>query len=142
MSATNFTKDVYSYTTYGAHGPKNLTARIESLKCTFCNEEKTLDHYSKTQVTKALPNPYAPPNWNNKKKVISCKACTIGQTTKMKCMTCDKQKPLSSFAKTQRKHADRARCLSCMKKREDEDVWASDSDSDDSDMESKWSNFM
>ncbi|CAO3592324.1 unnamed protein product [Absidia cylindrospora] len=110
-----------------------------TLKCTFCKQEKPLDAFTKTQITKATYNPYAPPGFNNKKKSISCKACTIESKKSLRCMTCAKDMPLERFAKSQRKHSDRARCLKCMKKREEEDVWASESDSDSS---GDWDNLQ
>ncbi|ORZ20209.1 hypothetical protein BCR42DRAFT_408214 [Absidia repens] len=104
-----------------------------TLKCTFCKQEKSLEAFSKTQITKATYNPYAPPGFNNtNKKSISCKSCTIESKKTLRCMTCGKEMPLERFAKSQRKHADRSRCIKCMKRREDEDVWASESDSDSS----------
>ncbi|KAI8074689.1 hypothetical protein BC940DRAFT_288845 [Gongronella butleri] len=141
MSANNFTKNTQPF---GAHSASNANSNnmVTHLTCSFCSEEKLLSAFSKTQVMKATYNPYAPPGWNNKKKVISCKACTAGQNTKMKCMTCEKVQPLENYAKSQRKHADKARCLKCMKKREEEDVWNSASDSDDSDPEGKWADFL
>ncbi|KAI8335736.1 hypothetical protein BC941DRAFT_338224, partial [Chlamydoabsidia padenii] len=108
-------------------------ASVTHLRCTFCDMDKPLDAFSKTQIMKGTFNPHAPPSVNAQKKHVSCKACTLGSNKSMRCMTCAKHMPLEQFAKSQRKHADRARCLKCMKKREEEDVWASESDSDDSD---------
>ena len=116
---------------------------------------------------------YAPPGYNNKKpKNITCKQCTAKQTASLQCMTCTKTKPLEQFAKVkkfthrsyvkrnkkklimyvyisqnQRKHAEKARCLKCMKKREDEDMndsdpdYSSDEDSDDPNYET-WHDIM
>ncbi|KAG1109840.1 hypothetical protein G6F42_015525 [Rhizopus arrhizus] len=79
-----------------------------------------------------LPIAYAPPSFNAKKKVISCKNCTSSSTTHLTCMICSKRKPLNNFANTQRKNHDRARCKLCIEKRQEEDVW-SDNDITDSD---------
>lgn len=70
-------------------------------------------------------------------------------------MICSKTQPLDKFAKvillkkkkisapsdviftctkkSQRRNAEKARCIKCIKKREEEDVWASDPDSDSDD---------
>jgi hypothetical protein len=68
-------------------------------------------------------------------------------------MICSKTYPLDKFAKVQnntcfiilflttfffplqnqRKNAEKARCIKCIKKREEEDVWASDPDTDTDD---------
>ncbi|KAI8085143.1 uncharacterized protein BX664DRAFT_338620 [Halteromyces radiatus] len=129
---------------YSAFGANSQAVTITSLKCTFCNMDKPLDAFSKTQVMKATYNPHAPPSYNAQKKHISCKKCTLGSVKSMRCMTCAKHMPLEQFAKSQRKHADRARCLKCMKKREEEDVWCSEPDSDDSDdnNKGKWDDFL
>ncbi|KAI9316746.1 Stc1 domain-containing protein [Dichotomocladium elegans] len=116
----------------------------KSLKCVFCNQEKRIDAFSKTQVQKATFNPYAPAGWNNKKKTVVCKQCTAKQTVNLTCMTCTKTKPLEQFAKNQRRHAEKARCLKCMKKREEEDVQDSDPDdsSDDEFLHETWHDHM
>ncbi|KAI7856113.1 hypothetical protein BDC45DRAFT_72958 [Circinella umbellata] len=119
---------------YGALGSNDQTPTLKTLKCVFCDQ--------------ATFNPYAPPGYNNKKpKNITCKQCTAKQTASLQCMTCTKTKPLEQFAKNQRKHAEKARCLKCMKKREDEDMndsdpdYSSDEDSDDPNYET-WHDIM
>ncbi|CAO3611446.1 unnamed protein product [Cunninghamella blakesleeana] len=136
--ATNFMNYNASYNS------NSQTVTVKTLQCIFCKMDKPLDAFSKTQVAKATFNPHAPPSFNNKPKYVSCKKCTTGQKTTMSCMACGKTMALEHFAKSQRKHADRARCLKCMKKREEEDVWASESDSDDSDSngKGKWDDFL
>ncbi|SAM03126.1 hypothetical protein [Absidia glauca] len=110
---------------HSSYGANTQLASVSSLRCTFCNEVTT----------------HAPPGFNSQKKHVSCKSCTLGSNKSMRCMTCTKHMPLEQFAKSQRKNADRARCLKCMKKREEEDVWASQSDSDDSD-QGKWDDYL
>ncbi|KAI8642569.1 Stc1 domain-containing protein, partial [Parasitella parasitica] len=95
--------------------------------------DKPLDAFSATQIQKATHNPFAPPSFNSKKKTISCKKCTPTQTTHLTCMICSKNLPLDKFAKSQRRNAEKARCIKCIKKREDEDVWASDTETDSDD---------
>jgi len=46
-------------------------------------------------------------------------------------MICTKTKPLEGFAKAQRRNAEKARCLACMKKYHEEDIYDSEEDSDD-----------
>ncbi|CAO3633434.1 unnamed protein product [Cunninghamella echinulata] len=125
------------------YNSNSQVANVRTLQCVFCKIDKPLDAFSKTQVSKATFNPHAPPSWNNKPKHVSCKKCTTGQKTTMTCLACSKTMSLEHFAKSQRKHGDRARCLKCMKKREEEDVWASEPDSDDSDNgKGKWDDFL
>ncbi|KAI7908059.1 Stc1 domain-containing protein [Cokeromyces recurvatus] len=114
-------------------GPNAQIQQLKTLRCVFCNMDKPLDAFSSTQIQKATYNPYAPPSYNNKKKTIRCKKCTPTQTTHLTCMVCSKTQPLDKFAKSQRKNAEKARCLKCIKKREEEDVWASDPDTDSED---------
>ncbi|KAI9493668.1 Stc1 domain-containing protein [Zychaea mexicana] len=113
---------------YGAFRANDQAPAIKTLRCVFCDQEKQLDAFSKTQVAKATHNPYAPPGWNKKQKTVTCKQCTAKQSATLQCMTCTLKKPLEQFAKNQRKHAERARCLKCMAKREEEDMNDSDPD--------------
>ncbi|OBZ90262.1 hypothetical protein A0J61_01679 [Choanephora cucurbitarum] len=105
----------------------------KTLRCVFCDTDKPLESFSQTQIAKATFNPYAPPSFNNKKKTISCKKCTASQTTHLTCMLCSKTKPLDKFAKSQRRNQEKARCMQCIKKREEEDVWASEPDTESDD---------
>ncbi|KAL0092556.1 hypothetical protein J3Q64DRAFT_1719539 [Phycomyces blakesleeanus] len=118
---------------YGTQGANDQSPKLKSLRCVFCSIDKPLDAFSQTQIQKATFNPYAPPSYNKgtKAKQISCKQCTASVNSTLTCMTCTKTKPLESFAKVQRKHAEKARCLKCMKKREEEDLDDSEYDSDD-----------
>ncbi|KAG0178299.1 hypothetical protein DFQ28_008101 [Apophysomyces sp. BC1034] len=105
--------------------------------------DKQLDAFSKTQIQKATVNPYAPPGYNKQKKHISCKQCTASQTSSLTCMTCTRTKPLEDFAKSQRRNAEKARCLNCMKKREEEHISDSEDVSDDSDCYNEtWHDIM
>ncbi|CAO3685834.1 unnamed protein product [Rhizopus stolonifer] len=106
---------------------------LKSLKCVFCNVDKPLDAFSQTQIAKATHNPFAPAGYNKKPKTISCKNCTSSQNTHLTCMICAKTQPLEKFAKSQRRNAEKARCIKCIKKREEEDVWASEPDTDSDD---------
>ncbi|KAI8987021.1 Stc1 domain-containing protein [Pilobolus umbonatus] len=126
--AGQFSKNV-SQTTF--NGNKN--GQLRSLHCVFCDADKPLEEFSATQIQKATYNPFAPPGYNAKKKTISCKKCTASQNTSLTCMICSKTKPLEQFAKSQRRNAEKARCMKCIKKREEEDVWASDPDTDEDD---------
>ncbi|CAO3594803.1 unnamed protein product [Absidia cylindrospora] len=67
----------FGHSTFQAN-TQNVT--VTALKCTFCEVEKPLDAFSKTQVMKVTYNSYAPPSYNNQKKHVSCKACTLGLT--------------------------------------------------------------
>ncbi|GAN10650.1 hypothetical protein MAM1_0381c10194 [Mucor ambiguus] len=116
-----------------ANGANSQAKQLKTLRCVFCDMDKPLDAFSATQIQKATYNPYAPPSFNAKKKTISCKKCTPAQTTHLTCMICSKTMPLDKFAKSQRKNAEKARCIKCIKKREQEDVWASDPDTDSED---------
>ncbi|CDH56129.1 hypothetical protein RO3G_16263 [Lichtheimia corymbifera JMRC:FSU:9682] len=129
-----------------AHGTYRANDQMplpKTLKCIFCDQEKQLDAFSKTQLAKATFNPYAPAGYNNKKKTITCKQCTAKQTVTLTCMTCTKTKPLEQFARNQRRHNEKARCLKCMKKREEEDMNDSDPDysSDDDELRETWHDF-
>ncbi|KAI8140733.1 hypothetical protein BJV82DRAFT_622298 [Fennellomyces sp. T-0311] len=130
---------------YGAYMANDQTPTVKKLRCVFCNEEKQLDAFSKTQIAKATYNPYAPPGWNKKPKNITCKKCTAKQINSLQCMTCTETKPLEQFAKNQRRHSEKARCLKCMKKREEEDMNDSDPDyssDDDDDPYETWDDIM
>ncbi|KAI9027138.1 hypothetical protein CLU79DRAFT_788620 [Phycomyces nitens] len=140
---------------YGTQGANDQSPKLKSLRCVFCSIDKPLDAFSQTQIQKATFNrklyhesnlliicaflliillpAYAPPSYSKgqKAKQISCKQCTASVNCTLTCMTCSKTKPLESFAKVQRKHAEKARCLKCMKKREEEDLDDSEYDSDD-----------
>ncbi|KAI7863611.1 hypothetical protein BDF14DRAFT_1842565 [Spinellus fusiger] len=117
---------------HSTQGANDQSPKIKSLRCIFCSMDKPLDAFSQTQIQKATFNPYAPPSYNKglKSKQISCKQCTAGVTVSLTCMLCTIKKPLEQFAKVQRKHNEKARCLKCMKKREEEDVDDSDYDSE------------
>ncbi|KAL1928646.1 hypothetical protein VTP01DRAFT_2432 [Rhizomucor pusillus] len=119
-----------SYGSYGAYGANNQSAEPKTARCVFCDKEKPADAFSKSQWSKVTWNPYAPPGYNRKPKAITCKQCTAKQSDMLQCMICTLKKPKEQFAKNQRRNAERARCLKCMKKREEEDVH--DSEPDDS----------
>ncbi|CEG73454.1 hypothetical protein RMATCC62417_08833 [Rhizopus microsporus] len=120
---------------YSPHSATNANnnQRLQKLKCVFCNTDKPLDAFSQTQISKATFNPYAPPSYNKKPKQVTCKTCTSRQNTHLTCMMCNKRQPLDKFAKSQRRNAEKARCRKCIEKREKEDVWASDPDTDSDD---------
>ncbi|CUS08734.1 unnamed protein product [Tuber aestivum] len=47
---------------------------------------------------------------------VTCKDCTARQTTDLTCCVCSSTKPLTGFAKSQRKNPDNARCMDCVNK--------------------------
>ncbi|ORY94846.1 hypothetical protein BCR43DRAFT_494690 [Syncephalastrum racemosum] len=130
--AGRFSNAAYSnldpHGTYKAND--QTTALPKTLHCVFCNEDKQLDAFTKSQIAKVTYNPWAPPSYNKKQKTVCCKKCTAKQTQKLTCASCTRTKPLESFAKNQRRNAHMARCLKCMKKREEEDVHDSEPDDD------------
>ncbi|CAG8440211.1 3054_t:CDS:2 [Diversispora eburnea] len=102
----------------------------KNLYCYGCEKEKPIHSFSKTQITKAVSNihnPYAPSGRTTKRHHTLCKQCTPQQNNNLTCMICTKTMLLEKFAKAQRKNAEKARCLDCMKKRNEEDP----SDSED-----------
>ncbi|RIA96566.1 Stc1 domain-containing protein [Glomus cerebriforme] len=104
--------------------------------CYGCNKNKPSHSFSKTQLTKYMSNianEYAPHGRTLKKHHTMCKACTPQQNSTLTCMLCTRTKPLEKFAKAQRKNAEKARCLQCMKKREEDDIDDSEPDTEDSD---------
>ncbi|KAI8386989.1 hypothetical protein BD560DRAFT_383444 [Blakeslea trispora] len=127
----NFANGLHGYSANKSNTHQH--EQIKTLRCVFCDTDKPLDAFSQTQIAKATFNPYAPPSFNNKKKTISCKKCTASQTTHLTCMLCSKTRPLSEFAKSQRRNQEKARCMQCIKKREEEDVWASEPDTESDD---------
>ncbi|CAO3611763.1 unnamed protein product [Mucor hiemalis] len=130
MSKYNTNRNAQSFSNYGNTGANSVQDIPKTLRCVFCKTDKPLDAFSQTQIAKATYNSYAPPSYNNKAKTISCKKCSPTQQTHLTCMICNKTQPLDKFAKNQRRNAEKARCLKCNKKRDEEDVWASDPDTD------------
>ncbi|KAG2194237.1 hypothetical protein INT47_005705 [Mucor saturninus] len=133
MSKYNLNQNAQRFTSYATSGSNASSNLPETLRCVFCKTDKPIDAFSATQIQKATHNPYAPPSYNNKAKTICCKKCSPTQQTHLTCMICSKTQPLDKFAKSQRRNAEKARCIKCIKKREEEDVWASDPDSDSED---------
>ncbi|CAO3636027.1 unnamed protein product [Mucor fragilis] len=125
----NITKSIQSNASAGANSQVDIP---KTLRCVFCENDKPLEAFSATMISKATYNPFAPPSFNAKKKVISCRGCTAASTTDLICMICSQKKPLNMFANKQRKSHDRARCKKCIQKRQYEDVW-SDNDITDFD---------
>jgi hypothetical protein len=112
---------------------QSSASNVKMLYCIFCKKEKPLNAFSKTQITKSvshIQNPYAPRGFTTKKHKPCCKQCTPNQQTQLTCMICTKSFPLDKFAKSQRRNAEKARCIECMKKREKEDPNFTPSDSD------------
>ncbi|GAA5799543.1 hypothetical protein HPULCUR_004959 [Helicostylum pulchrum] len=124
------TQRLSSFTTSGANSGQGM---LSTLRCVFCKTEKPLESFSATQIQKATFNPYAPVSYNSKPKTICCKKCSPTQQTHLTCSICSKTQPLDKFAKSQRRNAEKARCIKCNKKREEEDVWASDPETESED---------
>jgi len=107
-----------------ANNQSNI-ASMKTLYCVFCKKDKSLNAFSKTQIAKSvshIQNPYAPRGYtSNRKHQSCCKQCTPNQQTTLTCMICTKTKPLTDFAKNQRRNAEKARCSGCMKKRDKEE---------------------
>ncbi|CAO3668245.1 unnamed protein product [Umbelopsis vinacea] len=119
---------------HGAARSNYQDATPVTYDCIFCKRALPSEAFSKTQLSKVTFNPWAPPNYNKKKQQqICCKQCTPGQSTSLTCMICTKTKPLEGFAKAQRRNAEKARCLKCMQKYHDEDIYDSEEDSEDYD---------
>ncbi|KAG1148486.1 hypothetical protein G6F37_006486 [Rhizopus arrhizus] len=116
--------------TYSTDSTNKQYSALKSLKCVFCNEYKPLDAFSQNQIAKGTYNPYISPSHKKKFKTVTCKKCASSQNTHLTCMICAKTQPLEKFAKLQRRNAEKARCMKCIKKREEEDVWASESDTE------------
>ncbi|KAL7335196.1 hypothetical protein PS15p_200705 [Mucor circinelloides] len=131
--AGKYNNIVKSINTNSSAGANVQTDVPKTLRCVFCQKDKPLEAFSATMISKATYNPYAPPSFNAKKKVISCKNCTSSSTTHLTCMICSKRKPLNNFANTQRKNHDRARCKICIEKRQEEDVWSDNNITDSED---------
>ncbi|KAG2177735.1 hypothetical protein INT43_002982 [Umbelopsis isabellina] len=117
--------------THGAAHANQQSRGPPTYDCMFCKRNLPAEAFSKTQLSKATYNPWAPPGYNKKKQHICCKQCSPGQSSTLTCMVCTKTKPLKGFAKAQRRNAEKARCLICMQKYHDEDIYDSEEDSDD-----------
>ncbi|KAI9366329.1 Stc1 domain-containing protein [Pilaira anomala] len=133
MYKQNYNNNIQKLSSFSTSGANSGQGGPTSLRCVFCKEEKPLDAFSQTQIQKATHNPYAPVSYNKKAKLISCKKCSPTQQTHLTCSICSKTQPLDKFAKSQRRNAEKARCIKCNKKREEEDVWASDPETDSDD---------
>ncbi|KAI8576622.1 hypothetical protein K450DRAFT_255907 [Umbelopsis ramanniana AG] len=118
---------------HGASRSNSQTPTPTTFDCIFCKKNLPAEAFSKTQLSKVTYNPWAPQGFKNnkKKQQICCKQCTPGQSTTLTCMICTKTKKLEDFAKAQRRNAEKARCLACMKKYHDEDIYDSEDDLDD-----------
>ncbi|KAI9349976.1 hypothetical protein BD770DRAFT_326843, partial [Pilaira anomala] len=100
------------------------------LRCVFCKVEKPLEAFSTKQIQKATFNPYVLASYHKKAKVTFCMKCTQPQRTHLTCMICSKKQTLDKFAKKQRRNSENAICLKCNKKHAEEDVWATDPETD------------
>ncbi|KAM3578322.1 hypothetical protein VKS41_009264 [Umbelopsis sp. WA50703] len=122
----------YPEPSHGAARSNQQDRGPQTYDCMFCKRNLPADAFSKTQLSKATYNPWAPHGYNKKKQQqICCKQCSPGQSSTLTCMVCTKTKPLEGFAKAQRRNAEKARCLICMQKYHDEDIYDSEEDSDD-----------
>ncbi|KAI9258099.1 Stc1 domain-containing protein [Phascolomyces articulosus] len=118
--------------------------RIKLLKCVFCKEEKQVKEFSEMQIAKATYNLYAPSVVTEYRlKYISCLKCTDTQRKTLTCWKCTKMKSLDQFSRMQRRNNERARCLQCMKKRNDEDVNDSEPEySSEDDSLDNWDDYL
>ncbi|CAG8454107.1 9765_t:CDS:2 [Paraglomus brasilianum] len=121
-----------SSSSFGSGGP-NSQSQPKLVFCHGCKKDKPQHTFSKTQLAKHMSNfsnQYAPKGRTTKIHHTMCKQCTPQQNLKLTCMLCTRTKPLEDFAKAQRKNAEKAKCLSCMKKREKQDLTDSEPDDD------------
>ncbi|CAH1759051.1 15696_t:CDS:2 [Entrophospora sp. SA101] len=127
----------FGSSSHSAAGANSQGPKVpKTLYCYGCQKDKQIHSFSKTQVTKAMSNienPYAPRGKTTKKHHTMCKQCTPQQNENLTCMICTREKPLSEFAKAQRKNAEKARCIKCVDKHKDEDI--DDSEPSESDPE-------
>ncbi|KAJ2961885.1 hypothetical protein NQZ79_g2842 [Umbelopsis isabellina] len=110
-----------NYRSEASHGSAKANQQSReppTYDCMFCKRKLPAEAFSKTQLSKATYNPWAPPGYNKKKQQICCKQCSPGQSSTLTCMA-------------QRRNAEKARCLICMQKYHDEDIYDSEEDSDD-----------
>jgi hypothetical protein len=116
-----------------AHANSQEFGRLPTmLYCYGCGRERRINFFSVTQLRKASQvNPYAVSGRNLKQHKPTCTSCTPTVNSELKCIMCHQTKSLEGFAKAQRRHADAARCLECMAKREEEDSDHELNDSDD-----------
>ncbi|KAH8552364.1 Stc1 domain-containing protein [Umbelopsis sp. PMI_123] len=127
---------------HGASRSNQQSPAPATYTCIFCKRNLPAESFSKTQLSKVTYNPWAPHSYNKKKQQICCKQCTPGQSTTLTCMTCTKTKQLEDFAKAQRRNAEKARCLACMQKYHDEDIYDSEEDSDDYGDAETWNDIL
>uniref|UniRef100_A0A1D1ZK52 Meiotic chromosome segregation protein P8B7.28c n=1 Tax=Anthurium amnicola TaxID=1678845 RepID=A0A1D1ZK52_9ARAE len=137
----------YSSSSHSAKGANSQEPKPpEKIKCYGCNKEKAAHSFSKTQIAKYMSNvynQYAPHGRTTKKHHIMCKQCTPQQNNSLTCMVCTRTKSLEHFSKAQRKNAEKARCLECMKKREDDDIDDSEPDPDsDGSFNDTWDDIL
>ncbi|KAI8136671.1 Stc1 domain-containing protein [Fennellomyces sp. T-0311] len=95
---------------------------FKTLNCVFCRQEKPIKEFSEMQLAKASYISHMPSQVDSKLRQISCINCTDKQVERLRCWSCHKTMTLDKFAKKQRRSGEKARCLACMKKRDDEDV--------------------
>ncbi|KAF0424063.1 Stc1 domain-containing protein [Gigaspora rosea] len=134
--------------THSAQNANSQEPKLPSvLFCYGCEKEKPIHSFSKTQITKAMSNihnRYAPKGRTTKRHHTTCKQCTPQQNTSLTCMVCTKTMPLDKFAKAQRKNAEKARCIECMKKQQDEDTDDSEDydESEDGSYNETWDDIL
>ncbi|KAF9427346.1 hypothetical protein BGZ94_005065 [Podila epigama] len=83
--------------------------------CYGCNQNKPRPAFSESQLKKASTrNP-------NKPHHILCKTCTPVQNTSLKCVRCNRVRPMDCYSKTQKRLQERATCMDCRKYIDDDD---------------------
>ncbi|KAG0340428.1 hypothetical protein BG000_011987 [Podila horticola] len=86
-----------------------------TIYCYGCSQNKPRPAFSESQLKKTASRSSAKPHH------VLCKSCTPVQNTSLKCVRCNKVRPMDCYSKTQRKLQERATCIECRKFIDDDD---------------------
>ncbi|KAF3911491.1 hypothetical protein ABW20_dc0106855 [Dactylellina cionopaga] len=106
----------------GSNAAAGRIGMPETIVCYVCKRAKPEGQYSGRQLQRwknTIYQPYAPGGKVKGEARTTCKNCTPDQTTELTCIVCGETNSLKSFAKTQRKNPDTARCKNCINKQAD-----------------------
>ena len=97
------------YASFGAKQSQSVKIPV-SCKCAVCMTVKPTGQFSNKQLDdlRQRLSRSARKLEPQKEGLITCRACTPGQTEELTCIGCDQTKSLDDFAKTQRRNPDRA----------------------------------
>ncbi|KAK4948550.1 hypothetical protein LTR10_012554 [Elasticomyces elasticus] len=83
------------------------------IECANCCRKQFRSRYSNNQISKFQENTYRARRSGQPAELPRCRDCTAGNVIELKCAGCYVIKSLESFAKTQRKNPDDAKCIGC-----------------------------